>query len=292
MSEITPISTIHFYLQNVTMLRAIGFVILLPAVVMSISFLMEGKMPLMWGPVLFTIGFILLGYRGHIFFDTQDTKITIEKRTWGIPFYKKHFDRKEIDYFAAYQTTYESKRWEKNEHTNQYESHKTGETGSYITFLMHLDQKNYTLVPPKNMEVSEFRSISRRLSIRFYGPNQTLPPRPAKTPIPWAKYIFITIIILTIANISRQEWEKYSVFEESKKAAQKLGIHIEPNMPPTKLPKDTWILIYVKESKKWEAGKIIIDSYPKKTAFVKYMLNGEANQSSLPRNIMRKYEEF
>ena len=79
------------------MLRAIGFVILLPPLIMSISFLLEGKMPLMWGPVLFTIGFLLLGYRGHIFFDTQSTKTTVEKRTWGIPFYKKHFDRNEID---------------------------------------------------------------------------------------------------------------------------------------------------------------------------------------------------
>ena len=292
MSEIAQTSTIHFYLQQVSMIRAIGFVIMLPAVVMSISFLMEGKMPLMWGPVLFSIGFVLLGYRGHIFFDAQEKKATIEKRTWGILFSKTHFDIKDIRYFAAHQTTYESQRWEKNEYTNQYESYETGETGSYITFKMNRDQKNHILVPPKPMEVSEFRSISRRLHIQFYGLNQKPPAQPAKKSVPWAKYIFITIIVLTIGNISLQEWEKYTVFQDSKEAAKKLGIHVEPNMPQEKLPKDTWILVYVKESQKWEAGKIIIDSYPKKTAFVKYMLNEKVAQSILPRNIMRKYEEF
>ncbi len=56
MSKKTQDSTVLFYLNPVDIIRLLAVIILLPASVMSISFLMEGHAPPIIGIVLFSVG--------------------------------------------------------------------------------------------------------------------------------------------------------------------------------------------------------------------------------------------
>ena len=286
-------SVVHFHLNHMDMLRLMGLILILPATAMSISFLMEGHTPPLVGITLFVSGLFFLGYRSHLFFDINDKCAIIEKRIWGLVFSSHHISAKEITALSAYRSTYNSVRWEKNHHTDQYEAHETGQTHTETRFLMHRKDKKDFLIPQNDMSVADLRQLSRNFNIRFYSPGQKPPASKPKKSIPWLLFLFISFVLVVIANISHGEWSKYVVYEEAKEAAQELGIHVEPNMPDEKLPKDTWIIVYVKESQKWEAALITIDNYPRRnSAFIRYMLNGEVRENTLSRDIMRKYEEF
>ncbi len=216
----------------------------------------------------------------------------IEKRSWGFSFSSHHFSIDQIEALSAYNSTHKSIKWEKNHYTDEYEAHETGQTSTTTRFLMHRKDKLDFLIPKNNMNVADLKKLSRKLDIRFYSPDQKPPASKPKKSIPWLLYIFISFVLFIIASISHEEWSEYVVYEEAKEAAQQLGIHVEPNMPETNLPKDTWIIVYVKESQKWEAALITIDNYPRNSAFIKYMRDGEMQNKTLPRDIMRKYEEF
>lgn len=112
---------------------------------MSIAFLKDGKMPPLTPIALIFTGIIALGYSTEYRIADDSSPVVRIKSIWKIPIYSVMIPKNCIQSIGLSSYKIEDSKTEKNDYTEEYETHGLGTYSTFYSPYLKINQQKHTL---------------------------------------------------------------------------------------------------------------------------------------------------
>ena len=241
----------------------VAFIAILPATVMMISFFMEGALP-PWPPFLiFTSSMLIFGIKRKLVFDDEAKQMRRHTSVWGGTVQNSIISSSDIKYLYLRSHQYEKTEWKKNYHTDEYEIHSTGETGTAWHLVMVCKDSRYRLSWKENtpQELGKLgKMLAKRLDVAYYRANKKLPGFQPTKSFSFARVFWSGVVLLVLYAFvdTYRENKEIEILSEEKAAA--MGLSKVPDLLDKSLKTGSEVMIFCPVYYNWRWGTVLESS--------------------------------